>query len=208
MQNCVANWPLILEYLKVLLSWPPLAFLAACIVLPMFRHTIAEKLKQLVEGKGANWHLRFVDPAQSQGTAPATPPTAHPDQLTAISHDPAAARAEILRWWTAATSENILHRIYGTQWRLLERVEGSGAEGVRLDDLRPFYDEHVRLVSGTPNFLIGTWDDYIGFLRVNTLVESAADAAGAVHLKLTPLGHEFLRYIRTAWGNQVAALRF
>lgn len=202
MKDCVANWPLILEYLKVLLSWPPLAFLAACIVLPMFGKTIAEKLKQLVEGKGANWHLRFVDPAQSQGPRPATPLTANPDQLTAIAQDPAAARAEILKWWAAAASENIFHRIYGTQWRLLERVEASGEAGVPIDQLRPFYEEHLKLAPGVPGFTAGSWEEFFGFLRVSALLETAADAAGTIYVKLTPLGKEFQRYIRATWGVQ------
>ncbi|MDN6885297.1 hypothetical protein QMO14_16955 [Variovorax sp. CAN2819] len=199
MQNCVANWPLILEYLKVLLSWPPLAFIGACIVIAAFRQQLAEKLDRLIEAKGKDWHARFQEPTQNVGTSPPAPPTADSDYLTQVTSDPAKARVEILKWWTAAASENAFHRMHGTQWRLLEYVLSRGEAGAPAEEVRPFYDEHLKLGESVPGFVPPTIDQYIGFLVGQSLIIIASDHKGGMAVQLTPLGHEFIKYIKENW---------
>ncbi|WP_435465196.1 hypothetical protein [Variovorax sp. GB4R4] len=186
---------MILEYIKVVLSWPPMAVLLVWILLPTFGVPLATLLKNIRKGKAAGIEFE-VDPEKQQGSAP--PPLVAEDHLGRIAADPKAAKAEILKWWTAAVAENNFHKIYGTQMRLMEhlanRPNGADSEG----NLLPFHLEHLKLVEAASNPIApGYWTQYFGFLLHTEYVERVADSN---QVRLTPLGQEFLRYIRSTWG--------
>lgn len=69
---CTIDWAMLLEYLKVLLSWPPVAFLIALLFVARFRGAIDDFLKRLVEGNIFGQVFKAVPPAQQSIPAGAT----------------------------------------------------------------------------------------------------------------------------------------
>ena len=69
---CNINWQILLEYLKVLLSWPPIAFLIALLFVARFRTAIDDFLKRLVEGNIFGQVFKAVPPSQQSLPAGAT----------------------------------------------------------------------------------------------------------------------------------------
>jgi hypothetical protein len=69
---CTIDWALLLEYLKVALSWPPIAFLISLLVLGRFRSAIDDFLKRLVEGNIFGQVFKAVPPSQQAVPSGAT----------------------------------------------------------------------------------------------------------------------------------------
>lgn len=69
---CTIDWAMLLEYLKVVLSWPPIAFLIALLVLGRFRSAIDDFLKRLVEGNIFGQVFKAVPPSQQAVPSGAT----------------------------------------------------------------------------------------------------------------------------------------
>lgn len=110
---CEVNWLLFLEYLKVILSWPPMAVLISVLVIFRFRGAIDDFLKRLVEGNILGQAFKAVPPRDQQlevqvgkGTdalakaaeaaaLTAGPPTAQPlaPLPPELANDPLAPRA-------------------------------------------------------------------------------------------------------------------
>jgi hypothetical protein len=61
---CEVNWLLMLEYLKVLLSWPPIALVIAIIFITRFRAAINDFLNRLIEGNIFGQTLKAAPPHQ------------------------------------------------------------------------------------------------------------------------------------------------
>lgn len=67
---CAIDWLVLLEYTKVLLSWPPIALVIAVLLITRFRGAIDDFLKRIVEGNIFGQAFKAVPPPQQ--TAPAT----------------------------------------------------------------------------------------------------------------------------------------
>ncbi len=63
---CVIDWKMLLEYLKVILSWPPIALLIAMLFISRFRTAIDDFLKRLVEGNIFGQKFTAVPPPQQK----------------------------------------------------------------------------------------------------------------------------------------------
>jgi len=62
---CEINWQLLLEYLKVLLSWPPIALLITFIFFARFRLAISNLLNRVTEGNFFGQGFKAAPPNQS-----------------------------------------------------------------------------------------------------------------------------------------------
>jgi hypothetical protein len=60
MENCYANWPLLLEYLKVLLSWPPVSLVLALVLVPTFGQPLKDVFKRVRRGKAAGIEFEWI----------------------------------------------------------------------------------------------------------------------------------------------------
>jgi hypothetical protein len=140
--------------------------------------------------------------------APALPALDKGDHLTRISNDPAQARAEILKWWSAARNENAFHRIYGTQMKLLDHLAAKEPVGDVEANLEPFYAEHKKLVEAQAGAQPSpSWEAYIGFLASNGFTNTEV-RDGIRYMRITQVGTDFLRYIRETWGALAATKGF
>ena len=61
---CTIDWSMLLEYIKVILSWPPIALLIAIIFISRFRNAIDDFLKRIVEGNIFGQAFKAVPPVQ------------------------------------------------------------------------------------------------------------------------------------------------
>lgn len=196
METCFANWPLILEYLKVFLSWPPVVLLIVLLLTPTLAPTITELARKLRKGKAAGFEFEL----DQEQKAPPLPSLDAGDQLSQIAHDPARARSEILKWWNAARAENAFNRIFGTQVRMLEFLESKEPSGVVEAELQPFYTEHQKIVDTLPNAQGSpSWAAFVGFLQSYGYVVYE-ERNGLQYVRITTLGIGFLSYIKATWG--------
>lgn len=66
------DWQVLLEYIKVLLSWPPIALVIAILFISRFRGAIDDFLKRLVEGNIFGQAFKAVPPPQQTALPGAT----------------------------------------------------------------------------------------------------------------------------------------
>ncbi len=222
---CAANWPLILEYLKVVFSWPVVAGSLLLIALLLFKDEIRRLIDRTkgFEAFGGKLDAGLVQQqASSEGTIPAPPTTvaasAEPPStkfgtvsgtqgslpskspIDEVSSDPVQAKAEILKWWSIAKYESVYNVIFGTQLRLLVALSQKPATGELVANLMPFYLEHQTL-AGAAAVPLG---NFLTFLITNELIrlEGVGDEQRAY---LTIFGRDFLVHIARTYGNAATA---
>lgn len=219
---CAVDWHLLLEYLKVLLSWPPIALVIAVIFISRFRGAIDDLLKRLVEGNILGQAFKAVPPERQSGSTGATEdglakaaeasaqaPVPQPNQTEQLppelAGDPIASAAvayvrsnpaqtvlEYKRVLFAYNSEKLFARIYGTQIELLEFLAARSGEPAPLALLVRFHEEHQQKAGSTGYPL----RDYVSFL-VNFGVIAVSGPENAFEYNVTQHGVEFLSYIKT-----------
>jgi len=230
MDNCYANWPLVLEYLKVLLSWPPIVLILVIALMPKFVEPVATKIRALIKAKAAGTEWEFAQESQKvepppvagqlgmpQGDEPGQPdqeqgsnasavdpiPNQAPneDPLAEIVTNPEKARAEILKWWTVAASEQTFSVVYGTQIAMLHhlRLKASQGIGEAEDNLLQFYSAHKERAAEAALPAAATWNDYLGFMTQVGLVRRDI-IEGVPTVRIQPFGAAFLGYIVQAKG--------
>lgn len=212
---------MLLEYIKVLLSWPPIALVIAVLFIARFRGAIDDFLKRLVEGNIFGQAFKAVPPPQQSGSAgakedrlalaaEAVPPTPAPagqvpDQLPPqlagdplapaavayVRNNPAETVIEYKRVLFAYNSERLFMRIYGTQVVLLEFLALRPETPSPMSVLAQFHDEHQQKAGSTEYQL----RDYVNFL-VGFGVVAVFGQESAYEYKITQHGVEFLSYIK------------
>lgn len=203
---CVADWQLILEYLKVLLSWPPVTLVLIVLCVRVFRKNIALLINRIRGGKGPGGIEFSADPhISSQETGVLPPPTLPPkdgtDALSVNSSNPELARAEILKWWGIARYESALNRIFGTQFEVLKLLLAQKVTGESIANLSPFYLEHEKLAQagGQRPISMGEFFTFLTHLEFLRIDPAPAPEGRAF---ITPLGQEFLEHVFKTYGPQ------
>ncbi len=197
MENCLANWPLVLEYLKVLLSWPPIVLLLALLFAKRLQTPVVDLLARVRKWKSFGVEAELAD---QQVVAAKMPAAEAEDLLTHNSSDPVRARAEILRIWQLFNFERWFNVIYGSQIRLLEHLRLLGAVGAPVAELDPFYDEHLSLAKEHA----AAKDNFLGFLKHTGVIEFFADG-DTTKVRISNLGNMFLTHIRQSYGSSARA---
>lgn len=218
---CAIDWQMMLEYIKVLFSWPPVALVIAILFIAQFRGAIDDFLKRVVEGNILGQAFKAVPPQQS-GSAGATedrlaiaaeaapqPTEAQAEQALhqlppELAGDPQAAAAvayvrnnpaqtviEYKRILFAYNAERLFIRIYGTQIALLEFLASRPDTLAPLALLSHFHEEHQQKAGSTEYQL----RDYVNFL-VGFGVVAVSGLENAYEYRITQHGVEFLSYIK------------
>ena len=215
---CTIDWQMLLEYIKVLLSWPPIALVTAILLISRFRGAIDDFLKRLVEGTIFGQAFKAVPPPQQSGSAGVTedrlalaaeaappistlagevlPPQLAGDPLAPaavayVRNNPADTVIEYKRVLFAYNFERLFMRIYGTQIALLEFLALRPDTPAPLSVLAQFHDEHQQKAGSTEYQL----RDYVQFL-VGFGVVAVFGPENAYEYKVTQHGVEFLSYIK------------
>jgi len=218
---CSVDWQMLLEYIKVLFSWPPIALVIAIIFIARFRGAIDDFLNRLVEGNIFGQVFKAVPPPQQAGSTGATedrlamaaeaapqagnqvaqaqealPPELANDPLASaalayVRGNPVQTVIEYKRVLFAYNSERLFVRIYGTQIALLEFLASRPDAPASLAQLAKFVEEHHQKAGSA----VYQPRDYVNFL-VGFGVVAMSGPENALEFKITQQGVEFLAYIK------------
>lgn len=230
---CAIDWAMVLEFAKVVLSWPPIAFLIALLVLGKFRAAIDDFLKRLVQGNIFGQEFRAVPPSQqavpsgatenrlavAAEVTPATDsatveetPESLPPELAGDPLAPAAvAYVKANPAQTVIEYKRVLFA-YNSE-RLFRRIYGTqvalleylASRGEASVPLSELakFHEEHQQKSGTTDYQLR---DYVNFL-VGFGVVGFSGIENAYEYRITQHGVEFLSYIKanypTHW-NQLS----
>ncbi len=177
MANCVANWSLILEYLKVLLAWPTVALVIACVVLYLFKEPLRTLIAKFREGSFGNVKVRFEDQSPTS-----TPPAS-------------VSFAELADWFR---NEKRLNIVFGTQVDLLRALESQGVP-LKVSAIKFFFDEHKKRLGSadTSAFTMETWLKWP--LQEGMLIKHGEGDDATI--ELGPVGTQFLAYLKKYYPN-------
>lgn len=172
MENCVANWPLILQFLTVLLSWPVVTLLLVGYVLWLVRGHIGDLVRRLEEWSGFGTTAKF---GRGQGASPLMPPGTALDNLDALRE--------------AVRHEWIFNNMFGSQFDFLMLL--SGKDGT-VEERDRYYAEHVRR-AGKDSSTLSAW---IHWMERAELIR-VDPQSGVISLDLW--GRRFLAHLANAY---------
>lgn len=224
---CEINWQVLLEYIKVAFSWPPIALVIAILFISRFRGAIDDFLKRLIEGNIFGQAFKAAPPVQQTVSSGETedrlaaaaeanpeanvaqdqlPPELAGDPMAPVAvayvrNNPAQTVIEYKRVLFAYNAERLFARIYGTQVALLEFLASRPEVPVPLTLLTQFHVEYQQKAGGTEYQL----RDYVNFL-VGFGVIAVSGPENSYEYKITQHGVEFLSYIKanypTNWNQR------
>lgn len=85
--------------------------------------------------------------------------------------------------------------IFGTQIKVLEHLSKKGNLGDKYINLRIFYNEYLRRLREISSSAIMTMIDYLGYLKRREYIEYFGEG-DELSIRITPLGDDFLSYIK------------
>ena len=111
---------IVLQYLKVLLSWPVIALILFVSFIRLFKDPISDFIRRLIRGEFGSVKLQATSPADQKKEAEELPPVKHEDELERYVKDhPREAIKTLLDISRNYRFEKIFNIIYGTQINLL-----------------------------------------------------------------------------------------
>jgi len=183
---------IILRYLEVFLAWPVIISIVVVIFLKWFKAPISDFIKRLVKVEGYGGRMEASSPSEQQKESKKALPVKSKNEIeTYIRDNPNLAVAEYLRLFNHLVFEHTFNIIFGTQIDLLESLSNKGEKGERYINLVGFYNEYVRR-GGNISYQM---NDYLGFLIRNGFIEFEGKGS-ELNVKITPLGLDFLSYIK------------
>lgn len=190
MTNCVANWPLILDYLRVLLTWPAVTGLCVLVAMMLFSDSIRRNARSLQALLGKfRWKLSGMGVtvegsplAESQQTAPTTP------GLTGNAN-----QADVDRLLRLLGHEHRMNLIFGSQYRFVWTMNSAG-RSLTKEERDTFYREHVAYAEhlAAKPADIDRWTQWLvgaGLVRIDD---------GPV-FTLLPTGQDFIAHVSSTY---------
>lgn len=206
--NCAANWPLVLSFLNVSLSWPAVALYLGALFLIQFRMPIAAAIERF---RGGQWGsakiylspqavVKDTEDTKEQvirdaaitleGQRATTVAGAVGPRSSEVAQDELARCRGVLgvaaRW---IHFERSLNLIFGSQLAFLKALRARPAGFSRLEILGTFYAEHQK-PAGSSSLPFDTW---IEWLKTAAFIREAVPESGL--LVLANDGEQFLSYL-------------
>jgi len=217
---CSIDWSMLLEFCKVVLSWPPIVLGIVLILIYCFSASIRKFLERIEEGEVAGVKIKMakalqtsspevteLDPARElvQAVAPAAPA---PPQQVALPPD-LAANAQAVRFFDLARQnpveatklaiatferfqfERFLNYVFGSQVALLKHLRAKGSPASEAE-LQPFYRVALNAFERQTPY---SFEEYMHFLQNWNAVTRTNDG----QYELGSFGSSFLRYLEQAY---------
>ncbi len=229
---CSVDWSMLLEYIKVLFSWPPVALVISVLLVARFRSAIDDFLKRIVEGNIFGQVFKAVPPPQQSGStgakqdqliiaAETTPPAAGgqqaepqdalPPELAGDPQAPAAVAFVRANPGQTVIEYKKLLFAYNSE-RLFVRIFGTQIELLEFLASRPETPTPLPLLTQfldehhkKANNTEYQLRDYVNFL-VSFGVISVSGPENSFEYRITQHGVEFLSYIKsnypTSWNDR------
>ena len=186
---------IILDYLKVILTWPVIFGSALFYFLVVYRDPIQGFLRRIIKGKiyGATFE---ASPPIDQDSIKDKKSDIEPlDEMRKfVKENPEKVMSDYFLLANHYRFERSFHFIYGTQILLLEHLEKKGVAGDYFTNLLPFYQQHITL-SQSDSYKM---EDYVDFLSYSRFVEYNRDDNKFI-IKITDFGLDFLNYLRSSY---------
>jgi hypothetical protein len=184
--------PLVLDYLRAVLSGPVVIGAVIAFFLVKFRLPVAALLTRLASAKGpGGFELSFVDQAKAaedvKRIQEQTQPKEQAVQSVAVWQK---AALEMTKLWAF---ERLFRAIYRSQIMLLRHLANAPNQTARLAELMKYYQEGI-LEEDVPADKY-PYENYMGFLRNAGLVTWSYGGTDDADVKLTTLGQAFLDYL-------------
>lgn len=186
----VAN--LVLEFVKVIISWPIAVFVLGLLFIRTFKDPISDFFRRIVRGQAYGVRVEAATPSEQRKEAQESEAFKTPDEVEKyVKENPKEVIAQYLRVQNGYWFERAYNLIYGTQISLLEYLQTKGADGDKYVNLVPFYTEFL----SRSKFQTTQFADYLAFLAEMRFIEyEGQDTDLKVHI--TPYGINFLSYIQ------------
>ena len=186
---------IVLQYLKVLLSWPVITLILVISFIKLFKDPISDFIHRLIKGEIGSVKLQAISPADQKKEAEEFPPIQPENELELyVKNNPGEAIKTIIEISRNFRFEKIFNIIYGTQINLLAHLNTKGESGDKYINLLSYYNYYIarsRLYSAKI-------EDYFGFLHSMQLIEFFGEGTN-FSVRITPEGAHFLSYIRSEY---------
>ncbi len=188
---------LVLEYFRLILSWPVIVGLIVVIFFAKFQASVSDLIKRFAEGEVSGVKFKIA-PLQQQEKQQSVEGSSFPSltqQEKDIVENPKKTAEKLKELNTALRFEKIFNLIFGSQFRLLEHLETKGSAGEKYVNIVPFYNQHL---ASTPVPPSTTYPQFLQYLLSNNLITIEGTDTDSV-VKITPAGVDFLSYIKRGY---------
>ncbi len=188
---------LALEYFRVILSWPTIFLILGFVFLFRFHAPISDFIRRLVRGEGPGGIKFTAEPSRQINEAEETPVKNVDDKTLQenIRSNPQVVLDILKKTFNAYWFERHYNLIYGSQIRLLEHLISKSDKGDKYGNLHIFYSQFQELTS---NYFSTQYTVYLKFLETALFIEIDR-THGDSPVKITPLGIDFISYIKSAY---------
>lgn len=182
---------------QTLSTWPVICAIVTISFMVLFREPLSDFFRRIVKGGFYGVSLEAINPSeQPKEIKEKRALQSREDVEKYIREKPKEAIEAYFSVYTNYLFERGYNLIYGTQIELLEHL-ALRQDGATIAEVYPFYQKFlnwIRLAGLVPTKM----DDYVGFLRAMGFVELVGVGSN-LRAKITPVGINFLHYIRTQY---------
>jgi len=183
---------IVLQYLKVLLSWPVITLILVMSFFKLFKDPISDFIHRLIKGEIGSVKLQATSPADQKKEAEEFPPIQPKNELELyVKKYPGEAIKTIIEISRNLRFEKIFNIIYGTQINLLTHLSTKGKSGDKYINLAFYYHDYI----SRSKFYSAKIEDYFGFLGSIQMIKFFGEG-NDVSVRITPEGINFLSYIK------------
>ena len=186
---------IVLQYLKVLLSWPVITLILVMSFIKLFKDPISDFIRRLIKGEAYGVKFQASNPAEQKKDAKEIPQIQPENEIERyVKDNPKEAIQTIIDISRKFRFERIFNIIYGTQINLLVHLNTKGESGDKYINVLSYYNDFIarsRLYSAKI-------EDYFGFLHSMQLIEFFGEGT-SFSVRITPEGAHFFSYIRSEY---------
>lgn len=185
---------LVLDFLRVLLSWPVILGLLGVYFLIAFQEPIADVLRRFTKAAGYGVSLEAGNLSQQLQEIKETEITrpVEDDLQKYVKENPELVITRYVQTFNAYWFERSFHLIFGTQIALLEFLLERKTVGEAYVNLELYYREYVQR-GGAQTFQFA---DYLGFLRIANFIRYEGNP---IRVYITDYGLDFISYLRAQY---------
>jgi hypothetical protein len=185
---------MLLEYIKLLVSWQVVALILGLMALHSFKGSISALLGRFIRGSGYGITLEAQPVQQNTSNSEDQPKnlTEKSDPEKWVADNPKLVIEEYQKLYNSHQWERAYNLIYGTQLDLLEYLASKGDVGESYLNLRPFHLECQRLL-GNENTAFAAYLMYLDSFRFITFNEQTQV------VKIEPFGIAFLDHLKATY---------
>jgi len=186
---------IILEFSKVIVSWPVAVLVLGVLFMRSFKEPIADFFRRMIRGEAYGVRVEAAMPSEQKKETQETESFFTPDQVEQyVKDNPKEVITQYQRLLNGYWFERAYNLIYGTQMKLLEHLQAKGTKGDKYVNLHPFYTEFLT----QSNLQTTQFADYLAFLAEMKFIEYKGQDAD-LSVCITPDGINFLSYIQVQY---------